>query len=60
MKIILSIVAIILIILGGVWALQGLSLIGGSFMVGQTRWLYIGLATIVAGAVLLAFAASQK
>ncbi|MBA8881276.1 hypothetical protein [Phyllobacterium myrsinacearum] len=60
MKIILSIVAILLIIMGGIWALQGLNLIGGSFMVGQTRWLYIGLLTIVIGAVLLVFTASQK
>jgi hypothetical protein len=53
MKIVLSIVGLLLIVMGAIWALQGLSLIGGSFMVGQTRWLYIGLLTIVVGAGLL-------
>jgi hypothetical protein len=60
MKIVLSIVAVLLIIMGGIWALQGLSIIGGSFMVGQTRWLYIGLLTIVIGAILLAYTLAQK
>ena len=45
MKSIMTIVAVLLIVMGGVWALQGLSLIGGSFMVGQTRWLAIGVLT---------------
>ncbi|QND52922.1 hypothetical protein HB779_14185 [Phyllobacterium sp. 628] len=56
MKIILTIIAILLMIAGAVWALQGLSIIGGSFMVGQTRWLYIGLVTIIIGVVVLVFA----
>ena len=43
MRIGLFIAAIVLIVFGAIWALQGLSIIGGSFMVGQTRWLYIGL-----------------
>eukprot|EP01133_Synstelium_polycarpum_P025935 gene25935-31140_t len=45
MKIVLTIVALLLIIMGTVWALQGLSILGGSFMVGQTRWLYIEFET---------------
>ena len=53
MKIALSIVSALLIVMGAIWALQGLSIIGGSFMVGQTRWLYIGLVTMIAGACLL-------
>lgn len=56
MKIALSIVAVLLIIMGVIWSLQGLSLIGGSFMVGQMRWLYIGLLTIAVGIGLLFFA----
>ncbi|MBZ9654861.1 hypothetical protein [Phyllobacterium lublinensis] len=56
MKITLSIVAVLLIIMGAIWSLQGLSLIGGSFMVGQMRWLYIGLLTIAVGIGLLFFA----
>ena len=52
MKIVLSIVSVLLVIMGGIWALQGLSILGGSFMVGQTRWLYIGLLTMIFGGVL--------
>jgi hypothetical protein len=59
MKIFLFIVAIVLIIFGAIWALQGLSIIGGSFMVGQTRWLYIGLLTVVVGIGLLIFARTR-
>ncbi len=55
MRILLTIAAVLLIAMGAIWALQGLSIIGGSFMVGQTRWLYIGLLTIVIGACLLFF-----
>lgn len=53
LKIILSIVAVLLILMGAIWALQGLGVVGGSFMVGQTRWLYIGLLTMVVGVGLL-------
>lgn len=60
MKIVLTIVAVLLMVMGAIWALQGLSILGGSFMVGQTRWLYIGLVTIVIGAVLLVFAAVRR
>jgi hypothetical protein len=47
MRIALNIVGAILVLLGGVWALQGLNLIGGSFMTGQTRWLVIGVVCAV-------------
>ena len=56
MKTTLLIVAVLLIIMGAIWSLQGLSVIGGSFMVGQMRWLYIGLLTVVVGIGLLFFA----
>jgi len=52
MKLGLSIFALVLVVMGALWALQGFGLVGGSFMVGQTRWLYIGLLTMVAGALL--------
>ncbi|RCW83771.1 hypothetical protein [Phyllobacterium bourgognense] len=53
MKSVLSVVAVLLIIMGAIWALQGLNVLGGSFMVGQTRWTVIGLLTIAIGAGLL-------
>lgn len=60
MRTILSIVAVLLIIMGAIWALQGLSVLGGSFMVGQTRWIAIGLLTIAIGAGLLYYARRQR
>ncbi|MDQ0999096.1 hypothetical protein QFZ34_004278 [Phyllobacterium ifriqiyense] len=59
MKMVLRVVAALLIIAGCIWTLQGLSLIGGSFMVGQTRWLVIGLCTMIMGALLLIFLRRQ-
>jgi hypothetical protein len=43
----------VLVLIGGVWALQGLNLLGGSFMTGQFRWLIIGIAVAMAGVALL-------
>ena len=48
-------VGVLLILTGLVWAGQGLGLIAGSIMTGQTRWLVIGLAVARVGAALLAF-----
>jgi cytochrome c biogenesis factor len=59
MKLLLSIVAVLLVVIGAVWVLQGLSLIGGSFMVGQTQWIAIGLSTMAVGAGLLYYARKQ-
>jgi hypothetical protein len=44
MKLAMNIAAIILLIVGLVWTLQGANVIPGSFMTGQKLWLYIGLA----------------
>lgn len=41
------------ILLGVVWAGQGIGFIGGSSMTNDPTWLVIGLALLVAGAVLL-------
>jgi hypothetical protein len=49
----LNIVGAILVLIGLVWSLQGLNLLGGSFMTGQTQWLVIGVACALAGAALL-------
>ena len=49
----LNIVGAILVLIGAVWALQGVGVIGGSFMTGQTQWLVIGLVCAIIGVVLL-------
>ena len=48
-----TIVGIILILLGGLWILQGSNVIGGSVMSGQSQWLYIGIVVLIVGAVAL-------
>jgi len=53
MRIALNIIGAILVLVGALWALQGLNVIGGSFMTGQTQWLAIGVVCVIAGAVML-------
>jgi hypothetical protein len=48
MKITLRIVGAFLILVGGVWFLQGINILPGSFMTGQIQWaVYGGLAVIL-------------
>jgi hypothetical protein len=42
-----------LMIAGVVWILQGAGVIKGSFMTGESRWLWIGIACAVLGVGLL-------
>jgi hypothetical protein len=44
MRLAMNVAAIVILIVGLVWTLQGASVIPGSFMTGQKLWLYIGLA----------------
>jgi hypothetical protein len=53
MKLLGTIVAILLLLIGAVWILQGADILGGSVMSGQSQWLYIGIVAALAGAVLL-------
>ena len=48
-----NIVGAVLVLLGLVWAGQGLNLIGGSFMTGQTQWLVIGVIVAIVGLAIL-------
>ena len=52
MKWVLVIVGALLILSGVVWTLQGLDLVGGSSMSGNTIWAVIGPITAIVGAVL--------
>jgi predicted tellurium resistance membrane protein TerC len=38
---------IVVLLVGLVWTLQGANVIGGSFMSGQSQWLYIGIAVLI-------------
>lgn len=39
----------LLILVGGVWFLQGVDVIKGSFMTGEVVWAVIGAACVIAG-----------
>lgn len=56
MRLIRFVLALIVLAVGALWSLQGLGLVKGSFMTGQTQWLYIGLVTMLAGIVGLRWA----
>jgi hypothetical protein len=47
------VVGVLLVLLGGLWTLQGVGVVGGSFMTGSRLWLVIGLILVVAGVTLL-------
>jgi len=55
MKITLSIIGVFLILAGGVWFLQGISVLPGSIMSGQTQWAIYGGIAIIAGIGLIVF-----
>lgn len=56
MRIILNILGLLFILTGGVWFLQGINILPGSFMTGQTQWAIYGAIAIVVGASLLVVA----
>ena len=53
MRIALTIAAVLSIVVGAIFFLQGINVLPGSFMTGQTKWAVYGGAMIVAGIVLL-------
>jgi len=53
MKLTLNVTAIILITLGGIWILQGINVMPGSFMTGHLQWAGYGGALMIGGITLL-------
>jgi len=47
------VVGVLLILLGALWGLQGLGVVGGSAMSGKTLWAVVGPIVAVVGVVLL-------
>lgn len=58
MRIFLKLLGSVLAILGGIWILQGINLLPGSFMTGQLQWAAYGALALAVGAALL-FAARK-
>lgn len=51
MKIAARILGILLALIGCVWVLQGIGVLPGSFMTGQTKWAVYGAITLAVGVV---------
>ncbi len=60
MKSILMIFGILLIVAGGIWFFQGINVIQGSSMTGQSRWAIYGGIAVVVGIGLVIFTARKK
>lgn len=60
MKTLLNIFAVLIILAGGVWFLQGINILPGSFMTGQIQWSINGGIAIVIGGGILFFANRKK
>lgn len=53
-------IGLLLLVLGGLWTLQGLDLVGGSAMSGVTLWAIVGPVVAVAGLVLLVLGTRRR
>ena len=60
MKIALWFAGVVLILAGGVWFLQGINVLPGSFMTGQVQWAFYGALTAIAGVVALVLANRRR
>ncbi len=60
MKIALNVVGVLLVLAGAVWFLQGINVLGGSVMSGQSQWVIIGGIVALAGIGLLVFANRRR
>jgi LPXTG-motif cell wall-anchored protein len=60
MRVLLTIISVLLILVGLVWFLQGINILPGSFMTGQSQWAVYGGITMIVGLVLLVFANRKR
>lgn len=60
MKTVLYILGGLLILGGGVWVLQGINILPGSFMTGQIQWAFNGAISIIIGIGLILFGRRRR
>jgi hypothetical protein len=60
MRIVLNVLGVLCLLVGGVWFLQGINVLPGSFMSGQTKWTLYGVLVAVAGIGLLVAANRRR
>jgi uncharacterized membrane protein HdeD (DUF308 family) len=56
----LKVFAILIILVGVVWILQGINILPGSFMTGNPQWAINGAISVVVGAGLFWFSSRKK
>jgi hypothetical protein len=56
MRMLMMLAGVFLVLMGAVWILQGINVLPGSFMTGQTRWAAYGAVAAIVGIVLLVVA----
>jgi LPXTG-motif cell wall-anchored protein len=56
MRITFNVVGVLSLLMGSVWFLQGINILPGSFMTGQTKWAVYGGLLLIAGIGLLMLA----
>ena len=49
MRIVLNVVGVLCLLMGCIWILQGINILPGSFMTGQTKWALYGSLLAVVG-----------
>ena len=59
-RIIISIFGLLIALMGVVWFLQGINILPGSFMTGQTQWAIYGVIAVIIGLVILVVANRRK
>lgn len=59
MRALLSLIGVVMICIGGIFFLQGINILPGSFMTGQMQWAVYG-GIILVGGVMLLLSANRK
>ncbi|HEV7593848.1 MAG TPA: hypothetical protein VGO33_02540 [Gemmatimonadaceae bacterium] len=60
MRIVLNVLGVLCFLAGCVWILQGINILPGSFMTGQTKWAIYGAVLVVIGIALLTSANRRR
>lgn len=60
MRIASTIIGVMCLLVGCIWFLQGINVLPGSFMTGQTKWAVYGVVVFIVGVGLLAVARRRR
>lgn len=53
MRFVRPVIGVLLVVVGAVWTIQGYGTLKGSFMTGSRTWMWIGIACVVVGVLIL-------